>query len=390
MLPSIAVAGAGPAGLLIALLLGRRNLDVTLFEAAEKAPEWTPRSHAIGVRERGQQALKKAGILDAVQKTATVRDKRIIHTADGDSVTMLPFQSLGSSRPQIVAALTEQLLTEGRVRLVRGKSVSDVKASLSSDLLHLTLTDGSESSFTHVVGADGKWSAVRMAAENWESLQESQTHSSCFRFERSWGVQIDKIVRPDEWDEKAVHVWKPKVNPEGMYGLTTPLINGMCSTLLVCFEEILQHHPWLAPPAESSGWELSRFGPGSKNWERALSDLLHQELPGLAKHIPQHVIADAQMHRRFSWLDLTGRFDALGGRVVLVGDAAHAMTPFLGEGCNCALESAVELDAAIGPPGAGVPSAEELSAAFRVYGRDRVAAVRPVQEASAARNRFLV
>ena len=222
MLPSIAVAGAGPAGLLIALLLGRRNLDVTLFEAAEKAPEWTPRSHAIGVRERGQQALKKAGILDAVQKTATVRDKRIIHTADGDSVTMLPFQSLGSSRPQIVAALTEQLLTEGRVRLVRGTSVSDVKASLSSDLLRLTLTDGSESSFTHVVGADGKWSAVRMAAENWERLQESSTLSSCIRFERSWGVQIDKIVRPDEWDEKAVHVWKPKVNPEGMYGLTTP------------------------------------------------------------------------------------------------------------------------------------------------------------------------
>jgi 2-polyprenyl-6-methoxyphenol hydroxylase-like FAD-dependent oxidoreductase len=88
-------------------------------------------------------------------------------------------------------------------------------------------------------------------------------------------------------------------------------------------------------------------------------------------------------------VEVTGRFDAFGGRVALVGDAAHAMIASIGEGCNCALESAVALDAALGPPSTGDAegSVEALTAAFRRYGAERPKVVLEVQLRSAAKCR---
>ena len=78
-------------------------------------------------------------------------------------------------------------------------------------------------------------------------------------------------------------------------------------------------------------------------------------------------------------------YAGVDGRVALVGDAAHAMTPSLGEGGNCALESAVALLASLPPADDDTPpSIDELSCAFTEYGRLRPAEVRPVQLRSTA------
>jgi 2-polyprenyl-6-methoxyphenol hydroxylase-like FAD-dependent oxidoreductase len=134
-------------------------------------------------------------------------------------------------------------------------------------------------------------------------------------------------------------------------------------------------------------------GPGSAEWGAALRTLLAAEFPEVAALIPDAAaptLLDASLSTRSTWGDLEGTFDAVHGTVALVGDSAHSMTASIGEGCNCALESAVALDAALGPPctqDAGPPSPEALSEAFRCYGRERPAAVREVQLRSAAASR---
>merc|ERR1719213_35326 len=66
------------------------------------------------------------------------------------------------------------------------------------------------------------------------------------------------------------------------------------------------------------------------------------------------------------------------------------MTPSLGEGCNCALESASKLVGALLPLTAAeqVPSCKDMTQAFLKYGQERPPQVRPLQERSAAGSRF--
>ena len=81
--------------------------------------------------------------------------------------------------------------------------------------------------------------------------------------------------------------------------------------------------------------------------------------------------------------------------VALIGDAAHAMTASMGEGCNTALESAVKLAEAVstvmqekgeGKTESSFCTSATLSKAFVRYGATRPKEVVPIQEMSAARN----
>ena len=85
------------------------------------------------------------------------------------------------------------------------------------------------------------------------------------------------------------------------------------------------------------------------------------------------------------------------GRVVLLGDAAHAMTPSTGEGCNTALESAVKLADCIQQQkqnddndvdSCGYITREALSKAFHQYGASRPKETYPIQKASAMASRY--
>ena len=92
-------------------------------------------------------------------------------------------------------------------------------------------------------------------------------------------------------------------------------------------------------------------------------------------------------NRRAFWVEMD-RLHLLGGRVALVGDAAHSMTASLGEGCHCTLQSAFALHAAVGSAAAAGPlGAVELRDALVCFAEARLPEVRPVQLPPAAGNR---
>ena len=163
----------------------------------------------------------------------------------------------------------------------------------------------------------------------------------------------------------------------------------------VVYEGAAARHPCLAPqddaPATDEYWGSAQARDGG--WRAAFAAVLAQELPQYCAAVggadpDGAAVRGAAVGRRVTWIDLTsGRYDALGGRVALVGDAAHAMTPSLGEGCNTALESAAALVACVEAEPEGAPWAERLCGGFGAYGAARPGQVREVVHKSAAVSR---
>jgi kynurenine 3-monooxygenase len=399
MLPQVAIAGGGPAGLLLALLLGRRGLDVTVFEKERVIDnEWTARSYAISLNERGQKALRVAGVFDAVRESSCIKNALITRMSDG-SENVIPREppQITITRPDLMACLRDQVQKEGKAKLKYEAPFNGAirRNKDNSDLFELDLEDGSRVLATHIIAADGKWSAVRGGVAALEKLEgctdalECKSHS-----EPSWGVLLHMPQTPPGWRKDALYLLVPATLRNHFYAVCSPLADGLCSASLVFFDSILATHPWINARAEdeaSQPWSGHSIG-ADPAWRARMAALLAAELPALAAAATPAVLAAAVQNRRASWVEVAGRLHLLAGRAALVGDAAHAMTASRGEGCNCALESAVLLDAAVGDAAAAAAAGgplglAELSGALARYGDARAGEVRPVQLASAAANR---
>merc|ERR1739842_245935 len=122
---------------------------------------------------------------------------------------------------------------------------------------------------------------------------------------------------------------------------------------------------------------------GTLKAEENLSDnlrkLFQEELPAFYNAIKDdEMFQTARINRRVTWLKMNaegGSYSTQDGKVVLIGDAAHAMTPALGEGCNTALGSAVKLIDSIKTvmeqKGEEECSLDAMSDAFIQYGCSR-------------------
>lgn len=421
--PHIVVAGGGPAGLLTALLLGtRHSVRTTIIEPTVSTEQWSSKSYSIVLNERGMAALGAAGVLNDVKAAALEKAAVVIHsTEDGEVVMPRDPPHLALSRPALVDCLMQRVACCPHITLSRGVSVSKVGYDAEGDgSVRVSLDDGTTLCASHIVAADGKWSVVRAAFfEDWCSAfldGEASSGECSIRSVPSWGVSLTNIPSvPKAWRADATHVFKPKTPDSPFYAIASPLPGGECSVSLVFFDAALDTMPWLQPQGPAggntntakthaegnsaladAGWEEPpNYGSDNAAGRMALSaglaHLLATELPALAAQVDSGTLAAAAIGRRGSWVDLTVEYSAAGGRVALVGDAAHAMPPSLGEGCNCALESAVALFASLAPTADdGPPSIEELSVAFTEYGLKRPAEVRPVQLRSTAASQGVV
>ncbi len=306
---------------------------------------------------------------------------------------------LGFTRPLLVQTLEQVAVECPRVTLKRGAGVSHV-IKKGKTCLEVKLEDGSVLSASHVIGADGKWSNVR----------ESQELSSQFTMETcpSFGVHMNLSTIPESFKSDGTYIIKPSSSDSKFLILASPRpeIGQGLSISMVCYDQTLEKYPWLAPPADmkiedygKGGWqdEYSAL-PGTlkaeENLSHNLKNLFQEELPAFYNAIKDdEVFQTARINRRVNWLKMNaegGSYATKDGMIALIGDAAHAMTPSLGEGCNTALTSAVilidSIKAVMEQKGEEECSLDAMSDAFIQYGCSRPAEMKQVQEASAARN----
>jgi kynurenine 3-monooxygenase len=326
------LVGSGLAGGLLAAYLGRRGYEVDLYELRADPREGNivgGRSINLALSTRGIHALQQLGIADEVLRNAIPMRGRMIHDKSG-ALHFAPYDvdpnkhinSIG--RAALNTTVIEAAQRYPNVRVHFNHKCTDVDIeSTTAQLLNTQQLDSSTSqrvtaSGDAVLGVDGAFSAVR---------QSMQRKIDNFQYDESYLAHGYKELTippgPNEsWqmEKNALHIWPRKSFM--MIALPNPDGSFTCTLF----------------------WEFE--GPRSfattKNDDDA-HRFFEEEFPDAVPLMPT-LLEDFKTNPTGSLVTIRCAPWFYKDKLALVGDAAHAVVPFYGQGMNAAFEDCVVLD----------------------------------------------
>ncbi|KAI3628939.1 hypothetical protein CBS9595_000011 [Malassezia furfur] len=375
---TVAVVGAGPVGCLTAIGFAERGYDVALYEsqpesAFTKQPTSSQRSINLAVSVRGITALRAVGgagddqhpsIADRVLSEAVPMSARMIHVHDGDGHVRLdrqPYSTKGE-RAKLNWMLLQQAAEHPRVQLYFQHTLVHVHRAPDDDEVQLVFRvpdrmEPARATYALVAACDGVHSAVRTKVAPLARINTVQEYIDSGYVElRVPPGKSDSLSPAWQLSLSCLHIW-----PRHDYMLIAlPNVDGsFTSTLFAPFRVFAEH-------CRDRASALAFF---RANFPDALAVMDADELvEHLTSRMPSSLgsVQCTPMHA--------------GSSVVLLGDAAHGMVPFYGQGLNCGLEDVrvffEELDAALAAHGK-LPDAQGV--ALRNYTAHRTADVRAIQ-----------
>jgi len=314
----VVVAGAGLAGALMATYLGRQGHDVTVYESRPDLRTTdidSGRSINLALATRGIVPLIDIGVIEQVDPVTIPMRGRMIHTGTGEPA-LQPYGNQAHevihsiSRTDLNAILLNAAEATGRVTIEFEKRIDVVDFTES----RVRFADGESAPFGVIFGADGAGSRVRDAMVDAGACEDRSVWLDHDYKELTLAAGEDGGHR---LDPNALHIW-PRgefmlialANPEGDFTVT---LFAPATTFAA-----------LRTPAQVEGFFDQEF-PG-----------FARLMPGLAAEFLANPTGELGTLRASGW--------SLEDRAVLLGDAAHAIVPFHGQGMNAALESARLLD----------------------------------------------
>ena len=335
------VVGAGQAGALLAIYLARQGHEVTVYESRpdlRRVDIDSGRSINLALATRGIVPLVDVGVIERVDAITIPMRGRMIHATDDPSPELQlygskPHEVIHSvSRSDLNAILLDAAEATGRVTIRFDTAVESVDFEASV----LRLADGTTAPFGVVFGADGAGSRVRQSLEAIGACEATT----------DWlDHDYKELTLPPAddggfgLDPNALHIW-PRgefmlialANPEGDFTVTL-----------------------FAPKATMAELDASPI---------AVEAFFAAQFSDFAALVPDLVDQFA--------VNPTGRLGTLRAtgwshrdQAVLVGDAAHAIVPFHGQGMNAAMESVRALDRHMRS------TSDDLAAAFARYETER-------------------
>jgi kynurenine 3-monooxygenase len=326
---NILIIGAGLCGSLLALRLGQRGYNVTVYEMRpdlRKVDISAGRSINLAFSDRGNKAMKLVGMADKVKELCIPMHGRMLHDMEGNTM-LAPYSGReheyinSISRGQLNALLLDEAEKHKNVSIHFNRKCKSVDFEKTTALF-----DDYEGNSEFVEDAD-----VIFATDGAGSAMRNSYYLSkkfLFSFSQDWlthGYKELCILPTENGDYKtyknALHIW----GRDAFMLIALPNLDGSFTvTLFLSFDEGEYNFNNLTTKERV----LEFFGTYFKDALELMPNLVDDFFENPTS--PLGTVKCSPWHYK--------------GNTLLMGDAAHAIVPFYGQGMNASFEDVVEFD----------------------------------------------
>ena len=327
---SIAIIGAGLVGTLLSIYLTKRGYKISLLERRpdmRKGNTGGGRSINLALSNRGLKALHEVGIDEQIRKTAIPMHGRMVHPLNS-SANFQVYGKQGQFINSISRSGLNMVLLDEAERL--GVDIQFGCRIESVDLLNTRIVHGQQPigdremgyglstiDYGLMIGADGVYSSVRNAFQVSDRFDYSQTY-----IEHGYKELVIPAGPNGEFllDKNALHIW-PR---ESFMLIALPNPGGdFTCTLFFPFD------------GTTSFSSIKNKEDVRQFFEKYFPDVIPL-MPNYEEDFLNNPSSSLVTVRCFPWVK--GPLTSKGGNCLLIGDAAHGIVPFFGQGMNAGFE----------------------------------------------------
>ncbi len=340
----IAIIGSGLVGSLLSIYLKKLGHRITVFDRRPdiRKTEFSGRSINLAMSNRGWNALKEVGIEEEIKKIAIPLDKRAMHVIDKP----LYFQKYGKDG-EAIWSISRGILNRKMIDIAEasgvdfrfGEKVWDV--NLPETKLYTGETEKgewTEYSFDMIFGCDGAFSRVRHKMQRRSRFDYSQDFIDVGYKELSILPNADGSHK---LDKNSFHIW-----PRGNFMfIAMPNLDGSFTcTLFMPFEGDVS-------------FESIKTNTEARSFFKTYFPTVQNDIDNLAEDFFKNPTSAMVTMKCYPW--------TYWDKVALVGDSAHAVVPFYGQGMNAGFEDIFVLNQIIAKHG------DDWERIFQEYQKNR-------------------